>query len=689
MLLRSGVHTKPGSRRILAARAAWLSLYLSVACSGAGEAPKIPAKPVSSTPAPVVSSPTPTEPAWDHSQAKVPVTQADPIWGQPDAPVTLVTFMDLQCPFCARVTSTLEQLKQRYGAGKIRIVFLHNPLPFHERAYPAALAAAAVRELSGSEAFFKFVDLALSNQADLTDENFVTWAVAAGVDARAFRDAVASQKLTVKVDSDIRLARQVGADGTPAFRINGVALAGAQSLDKFERIIDEQIAEAVRLGLSGTRPQDAYVVLTNRNIEQAPKANDAVDAAEAPEQETVWKIPVASDDPSRGPSRAPVTIVEFCDFECPYCRRVQQTLTQLRRTYQNDVRIVWKDYPLPFHEQAMPAAVLARLVLARRGHAAFFSIHDRMYEDDSELTREKLTALAREYRIAWSDVDAALKDGNARARVDANSDLAAEFHVKSTPYFFVNGVALHGAQPFEAFKTLVDAQLVKARALIAQGVGRDHLYRELTKDGKEPEAPQYKQVPAPAPDRPSLGAPAAPVVIQEWSDFECAFCKRAQPTLRQLQKDFPNQLRIVWRHLPLPFHTQAPVAAEVAEEVLAQKGQGAFWKFHDQVFELQGQPNGLSDANLIEAATALGVDENRLRAALESHRHRPTLDQDGKLAQSIEIRGTPGFVINGYFIGGAQPIGIFRSAIRRALADKKARRGSEGTLRATGGKEGS
>lgn len=618
------------------------------------------------------SQPAPVQPTqWDHSHAKIPVTSADPIWGEPDAPVTMVVVLDLECPFCKRVTPTLQRLRDKYGPNKLRMVFLHNPLPFHSRAYAAAMAAATVNELSGSRAFVQFTDLALENQSELSDESFVKWAAAIGVDVHAFRERYASRKLAAKVDADIALAKKIGAFGVPAFRINGLPLSGAQPVEKFETLIDQQLAEAMRLLMKGVRPLDVYVALTEQNY-RAPGAEPEPDSEDdEPSDTTVWKVPVFADDPTRGPSDAPVTIVEFCDFECPFCKRVQETLTQIREHYRDDVRIVWKDHPLPFHQQAVPAAVLARLVLERRGNAAFFTIHDRLFDTRRSLNEETLKELATEYRIPWADVQKARTASHALTRVEASSDLANDFQAPGTPSFFINGVKLSGAQPLEKFQSAIDAQLAKATSLTKAGTARNQLYRALTQDGKEPPAPEKKQAPLPALGRPSLGPPNAPIVIQQWSDFECPFCLRVQPTLEQLRKEFPNQIRIVWRHMPLPFHSHASVAAEIAEEVLAQKGNQAFWAFHDRAFGVQDQPDGLSEANLTQIAVGLGVDEKRQREALAAHRHRAAIDSDAALADSIGIHGTPAFVINGYFVSGAQPIAAFRRAIRRALADQK------------------
>jgi protein-disulfide isomerase len=162
----------------------------------------------------------------DQSAASVPVTAKDPQLGKADAPVTIVAISDFQCPFCSRVVPTLKQVEDTYK-DQVRVVFKHNPLPFHNRARPAAEAASAVFGLGGSQAFFKFHDLAFANQQNLTDENFEAWAVQAGVDKAKFKDAYSSKKFAAKVDEDMALSQKIGANGTPAFRVNGVTVSGA------------------------------------------------------------------------------------------------------------------------------------------------------------------------------------------------------------------------------------------------------------------------------------------------------------------------------------------------------------------------------------------------------------------------------------------------------------------------------
>src|SRR6185436_16242161 len=127
------------------------------------------------------------------------------------------------------------------------------------------------------------------------------------------------------------------------------------------------------------------------------------------------------------------------------------------------------------------------------------------------------------------------------------------------------------------------------------------IYETTIQRGADPEPPEQKKIPAPGAASPYRGAAGAPVVIQVFSDFQCPFCKRVAPTIAELEKEFGSSVKIVWRHLPLPFHEDAALAAEAAEEAYAQKGNAGFWRFHDLVFE--EQETGIQ-RNVLEAIAA-------------------------------------------------------------------------------------
>jgi len=647
-------------------RRLWFALALSLAACGgpphAAEPPApLPAEGSGSAPVLVETS---RSQVLDHSRAVVPVSAEDPQIGDSAAPVTIVLFGDIECPFTARVAPTMVKIFETYGPHRVRLVSKHYPLPFHQRARPAAVAAATVFGLSGSAAAFEFYQLALGDQANLTDERFAAWAAKVGVPARAYADAMASKRFESKVDTDLALVARLGVSGTPEFRINGVTVSGAQAFDHFKEVIDRQLEEAGKLVQAGTDPADVYVALTNKNVGtvEAPKRA----AAEPVEDTSVWKLPVLADDPVRGPADALVTIVMFSDFQCPFCKRVEETLTRVLDAHPNDVRIVWKDNPLPFHARARPSALLARHAFEKHGNAGFWKAHAAIFESQPKLEDDDLKQIATTVGLSWPVVARAIAKNQSK-KIDASQELADDFAARGTPHFFINGVRLSGAQPFEEFERVIGERLEEAKALLATGVARPKIYDAILKTARDPVAPERKEPPTVDAASPWKGGAKAKVVIHMWSEFQCPFCKRVPPTLDALEKEFGTKLKIVWHHMPLPFHAQAPLAAEAAEEMLAQRGQRGFWRYHDALFEAQGTPDGLERENLEKLAAAAGADMPRFRAALDQRKHQARVEADAALGQQLGISGTPNFLINGYVLSGAQPITAFRRLILRAL----------------------
>ena len=162
--------------------------------------------------------------------------------------------------------------------------------------------------------------------------------------------------------------------------------------------------------------------------------------------------------PVLGPEGAKVTIVEFGDFQCPFCGRVNTTLTQIREQYPKDVKIVFKHLPLRIHPQA-PGAHHAAEAAHRQGK--FWQMHDKIFSNQNDLAPETLVAYAQQVGL---DVDAFKKDvasDGVKKRVDADLREAQKLGVSGTPAFFINGKYMAGAQPFEAFKQRIDEELGK------------------------------------------------------------------------------------------------------------------------------------------------------------------------------------------------------------------------------------
>jgi protein-disulfide isomerase len=598
------------------------------------------------------------------SSTQIPVTADDAVWGAANAPVTIVYFTDFQCPFCTRAHATVEQLKRDYGHDKLRLVTKHHPLPFHQDALPAAIAAQAVYELRGIDAFDRYTSALFQGQRSLTDENLLGWALDVGVDQRELIDRVRDPRLRSKVERDTALAQSIGATGTPAFRINGVTLVGAQPAEKFRELIDAELAAARKLRDEGTSPEQIYARRVRENFvpyeKGAPPSEPKVDT-------TVYKVPVGK-SPSVGPADALVTVVEFTDFECPFCRRVQPTLTELKAKFPGKIRFVFKHNPLPFHSGARPAAALSLEARTQKGDKGFFEATQALFAVQTPIDRSALLGIAKELKLNETRVSRALDKSLHDAAIQVDQDLADDLEARGTPHFFINGRRLAGAQPLERFEALVSEELTKAEALVKAGTPKSRVYAETIKDGKGPKPPETKNLPKPTKAQPSRGTAWAPVVLQVFSDFQCPFCQRVEPTLEAIEKEFPGKVRIVWRNLPLPFHKDARPAAAAAMEAFAQKGNKGFWAMHKLMFANQ---KALKRADLEGYAAQIGLDMARFNKALDDGRHEASIQADENLAKAEGIKGTPSIVINGYFVSGAQTLVRFKKVIRLALTDLK------------------
>lgn len=608
---------------------------------------------------------------WADEGASVPVSSKDPVWGSRSAPVTMVLFSDFECPFCGKVETTIEALKAKYGPQQLRIVWKNNPLPFHKRAIPAAVAAEAAFRLGGSDAFWKFHGQAFKNMKALTDENFVAWAKEAGVDQAKFTAMLADPSLKAKVDADMAVGKASGVRGTPAAHINGVFLSGAQPQPKFESIIDEQLAAAKAAVGSGTPADKVYVKLSNENKAKAPPTDakdPKKDAKPKEDDKTVYRVDVGG-SPVKGPADALVTIIEFSEFECPFCSRVGPTLEQVMKEYAGKVRVAFKHRPLPFHKRAIPASIFTLEARAQKGDEGFWKAHDLLFKNQKALQDADFEKYAAELGLDAGKVKSALAENKYAAEIAADNEMADDVEAGGTPHFFINGRRLTGAQPFEGFKKLIDEEMAKAEALVAKGVAKKDVYATVMKEAKEAPAPEKKDVgPIPA-SSPWKGGENAKVTIQIFSDFECPFCKRVEPTLAQVEKEYGDKVKLVWRDKPLPMHKNAPLASEAGREAQKQKGNKGFWAFHDGAFEALGKPDALARPGLEAIAEKQGLDMAALKKALDTNVHKPLIDADVAAADKVGISGTPAFVINGYFISGAQPFSKFKKVINLALKE--------------------
>jgi protein-disulfide isomerase len=168
------------------------------------------------------------------------------------------------------------------------------------------------------------------------------------------------------------------------------------------------------------------------------------------------KVEVAAVGPSRGPDGAPITIVEFSDFQCPYCSRAEETVKKVMDAYKGKIRLYYRDYPLPFHGQAQKASEAA---LCAGDQNKYWEMHEKLFASQSALAVPQLKEHAKGLGLDAGKFDKCLDDGAKTKEVEVSKKAGEELGVSGTPHFFINGRPLSGAQPFEEFKKVIDLEL--------------------------------------------------------------------------------------------------------------------------------------------------------------------------------------------------------------------------------------
>lgn len=396
-----------------------------------------------------------------------------------------------------------------------------------------------------------------------------------------------------------------------------------------------------------------------------PAFGDAGTASGGKAQDGVerYYVPLL-DAPSRGPADAPVTVVMFSDFECPFCGRGHEIMGELRKQYPDQVRIAYKAFPLDMHPHALLAAMAAR---SAQKQGKFWDFHDRLFSQkglDVDVVFQHAVASGLDVAVLRDDLRK-LEFGPEVAR---DLRLGRRLGVHSTPTFFVNGRILTGAQPYNNFEALIEEELVAAKQLAAQGVAPADIYERTIADGfrkvvftDDRRLDPDSVVPVPLGDSPRLGPDDAPVTIVIFGDFECPFCVRGNSVIESLRAHYGDTLRIVHKHSPLAFHSHAQLAARASN---AAHQQGKFWAYHDALYARQAK---FDEDDLLAIAKQIGLDLKKFKAAMNDLTLDEAIERDQSLAHNLGVTGTPAFFVNGRPVEGAQPELVFRLIIEEEL----------------------
>jgi protein-disulfide isomerase len=515
--------------------------------------------------------------------------------GPESAPVTILEFSDFECPFCARMPPVLTELLERYP-DKVRVVFKHMPLPIHPH---SALAHEAAIAAGDQGKFWEMHDLLFANQAHLTPDDLERYAAELQLDAARLRQAIDTREFRPIVARDLAEAAALGANATPTFFVNGRRLVGAQSLAVLERTVEEI--------LNGGRPSAtaSTVKPESINIEQAEV---------------------------RGVANAPITIVEFSDFQCPFCARANPFVDEVLAKYGEQVKLVFKHYPLDMHANA-PLAHRAALAAGEQGQ--FWPMHDALFANQAKATRDGVGEMARKLGLDVARFEADLGSGRFDARLQRDRSDGDRLGVDGTPTFFVNGVRIVGAQRPAEFVRVIDKQLAAHRAADPAVVAADASR--------------------------ALGSKDAQVTITWFADLMNPLNADASQLMREIATTYDGAVRVVFKHRPLKDRPESTLAYDAA---LAAGAQGRFWEMEDI---LSGSQSAGTIATLVDIARQLGLDAGQFERHLTTRPFATVSSSDREEAERRGVRGTPTFFVDDERIDGVIALETMKDIVAQHL----------------------
>ncbi len=404
----------------------------------------------------VVGAPRPDERA-----ALLPLLEHTPVWGSEQALVTLVVFGDLECRHTRRQLSVLFQVMSQFP-DTLRIAWVHTPLAGHKSALPAANLSAALARAQGGEAFWRLLSAWRLTSEAPTDAALERAGKSVGltIDAAALsKDGEAARH----VAEDRALGVRFGVRSTPTLVLNGQILEGAFSREALSRAIQSEVGGARGLLASGLPRAEVYPARLKKHL---------IDVGE---DVPVRVCPAVGGSPTLGAAEAQVTIVQFSEFECRFCARVQPALKRLASRYPADVRLVWKHLPLADHPRARPAAGVVVEAHKRLGNNGFWSLHDALFAAQDDLSDAALLRLGEEAGLTSGGLQLAL-GGAHRAVIDADVREADRVGARGTPTFYINGRRVEGALDYEVFEAMVESELRLTRRLLKSGTERKAMY---------------------------------------------------------------------------------------------------------------------------------------------------------------------------------------------------------------------
>ncbi|MCX5742936.1 MAG: thioredoxin domain-containing protein [Proteobacteria bacterium] len=408
---------------------------------------------------------------------------ASPTEGPTTAPVTIVVWSDFACGYCVRVQATLDQLRRLYP-GQLR--FVHRTLPLDEDNLVAAEAALAA-SAQGRFAPMKDRLYALAGRVDRPAVELIAREL--GLDLVRFRADLDTGAHRAQIAADVDDARKLGVTGTPTFFVNRRAVHGSQSLRIFADVVDEEL---VRAGASATTADYDRLVVKGQ---PTAASEEPVESSFELDPRAAYRVGLGLPGHQLGPDDAPVTLVVWSDFQCPFCARSAPIVSHVAKKYGRDVRIVFRHFPVQGHRNAQLAAEAA---VAAAEQGKFWAFQDQIWKNFGQLSRADLETFATAAGLDLRRFDVALETRRYRDAVVAEAAAASATGVDGTPTMFINGAPIVGSKHEGELDAVIDDKLAQAKRAVEHGLPAGDVYPLVMTSAIGSERADPSTIPAPS-----------------------------------------------------------------------------------------------------------------------------------------------------------------------------------------------
>lgn len=609
-----------------------------------------------------------------------------PFLGDPTAPLALVEYSDYLCPFCAlHQERTASILRNEYVAtGKVVMVFRDLPLVALHPAAPQAHIAAGCVAQQDAALFWPMHDRLFAAQGQWNSaadpaEALAQLAVDIGADRNAYDACIASGVMARRIEERIANGEELGFNSTPTFHLlvnetgRGLTISGAQPETLF--------SDAIEALLSGRDVQDLSEVVADGAATPDVDLEAAAIVTLQESEEQYQGLPAgftAEGYPYLGNPDAPISLVEFSDYLCPFCgRHFSQTWPDLLEQYgeEGKVNFVFRDMPLSALHPTAHYGHEAALCVGEQSAAQYWQMHDQLFTRQAEWSSLPdptpfLRGIVEEIGASLDAYDRCMAEGGAAEIVAERVAQGNALGFNGTPSFHLIDhkkevtYDLVGAQTFDYFATRFDA-VAAGEALPEDEVEEAELPFWASPEGLAPDPERDGYTIA---GDPYKGNPEAEVVVVEFADFQCEPCQQhaleVQPALDAALVD-SGEIMWVFKSLPLKEHAQALDAAVAAE---CAGDQGRFWPMHDLLFEqLETWSDEAYSADFIPLVESLGMDVESFTLCMNGRDALEAVVYDMYDAQGTAQR-TPTFAVlkdgKGSVLNGSQPAENFVKILR-------------------------